>query len=143
MPFAAPQSRHLYLAEGSAWGHHATLVHCAFVTRPSLSQPSIPPPAPPVPRPPKLTTPRLTTISPTNHEWKPALPPCAAGSAIALALLSGGRLPLWAGVLCTAVVSFSLLFIERLGIRVLEVGSVFWGGGGGGALAGGGVGSGR
>ncbi|PNW83321.1 hypothetical protein CHLRE_05g248300v5 [Chlamydomonas reinhardtii] len=42
------------------------------------------------------------------------------GSAIALALLSGGRLPLWAGVLCTAVVSFSLLFIERLGIRVLE-----------------------
>ncbi|KAG2430797.1 hypothetical protein HXX76_009773 [Chlamydomonas incerta] len=42
------------------------------------------------------------------------------GSAIALSLLSGGRLPLWAGVLCTAVVSFSLLFIERLGIRVLE-----------------------
>ncbi|KAG2445110.1 hypothetical protein HYH02_008977 [Chlamydomonas schloesseri] len=42
------------------------------------------------------------------------------GSAIALSLLSGGRLPLWAGVLATAAVSFSLLFIERLGIRVLE-----------------------
>ncbi|KAG2491205.1 hypothetical protein HYH03_010415 [Edaphochlamys debaryana] len=42
------------------------------------------------------------------------------GSSIALALLSGGRLPLWAGVLLTAVGSFSLLFIERLGIRVLE-----------------------
>ncbi|GIL45321.1 hypothetical protein Vafri_2585 [Volvox africanus] len=42
------------------------------------------------------------------------------GSAIALALLSGGRLPLWAGVLLTAADSFALLFIERLGIRVLE-----------------------
>ncbi|KXZ51426.1 hypothetical protein GPECTOR_12g388 [Gonium pectorale] len=42
------------------------------------------------------------------------------GSAIALALLSGGRLPLWAGVLLTAVDSFALLFIERLGVRVLE-----------------------
>ncbi|EFJ51763.1 hypothetical protein VOLCADRAFT_56724, partial [Volvox carteri f. nagariensis] len=42
------------------------------------------------------------------------------GSAIALSLLSGGRLPLWAGVLLTAADSFALLFIERLGIRVLE-----------------------
>ncbi|GFR45519.1 hypothetical protein Agub_g6911, partial [Astrephomene gubernaculifera] len=42
------------------------------------------------------------------------------GSAIALALLSGGRLPLWAGVLLTAADSFALLFIEKLGIRVLE-----------------------
>lgn len=42
------------------------------------------------------------------------------GSAIALALLSGGRLPLWAGVLLTAVCSFVLLFIERFGIRILE-----------------------
>lgn len=44
----------------------------------------------------------------------------AAGSAIAISLLSGGRLPLWAGVLLTAADSFALLFIERLGIRVLE-----------------------
>ena len=39
------------------------------------------------------------------------------GSAIALSLLTGGRLPLWAGVLITAVVSFGLLFIERFGVR--------------------------
>ncbi|GLC38536.1 hypothetical protein PLESTB_001736900 [Pleodorina starrii] len=42
------------------------------------------------------------------------------GSAIALAILSGGRLPLWGGVLLTAADSFALLFIEKLGIRVLE-----------------------
>lgn len=52
----------------------------------------------------------------------PVHPPLAraAGSAIAISLLSGGRLPLWAGVLLTAADSFALLFIERLGIRVLE-----------------------
>eukprot|EP00201_Polytomella_parva_P013731 CAMPEP_0175070430 /NCGR_PEP_ID=MMETSP0052_2-20121109/18711_1 /TAXON_ID=51329 ORGANISM="Polytomella parva, Strain SAG 63-3" /NCGR_SAMPLE_ID=MMETSP0052_2 /ASSEMBLY_ACC=CAM_ASM_000194 /LENGTH=799 /DNA_ID=CAMNT_0016337545 /DNA_START=32 /DNA_END=2431 /DNA_ORIENTATION=- len=42
------------------------------------------------------------------------------GSAIALSLLSGGRLPIWAGVIVTAFTSFFLLFIERLGIRFLE-----------------------
>eukprot|EP00798_Chlamydomonas_sp_ICE-L_P021091 gene21091-27978_t len=43
------------------------------------------------------------------------------GSAIAILLLSGGRVPLWAGVLITALDSFALLFIERFGIRYLEL----------------------
>lgn len=42
------------------------------------------------------------------------------GSAIAILLLSGGRVPLWAGVLITAVDAFLLLFMERLGVRILE-----------------------
>jgi len=42
------------------------------------------------------------------------------GSAIAILLLSGGRVPLWGGVLITAVDAFFLLFLERLGVRLLE-----------------------
>lgn len=39
------------------------------------------------------------------------------GSAIAIQLLSGGRLPLWVGVLVTALDTFFLLYLERLGVR--------------------------
>jgi len=42
------------------------------------------------------------------------------GCAIALSLLTRGAVPLWAGVLVTAVDSFALLLIERLGVRNLE-----------------------
>ena len=42
------------------------------------------------------------------------------GSAIAILLLSHGVIPLWAGVLITAVDSFLILLIERLGVRHLE-----------------------
>ncbi|GAB4814358.1 hypothetical protein N2152v2_001404 [Parachlorella kessleri] len=42
------------------------------------------------------------------------------GTAIALRLLSGGRLPLYAGVLVAAVTAYVLLFLERLGITLLE-----------------------
>ena len=42
------------------------------------------------------------------------------GCAIALSLLTWGAVPLWAGVLVTAVDSFALLLIERLGVRNLE-----------------------
>lgn len=42
------------------------------------------------------------------------------GSAIAIRLLSGGAVPLWAGVLITGVDTFFLLFLERLGARKLE-----------------------
>lgn len=42
------------------------------------------------------------------------------GCAIALRILSGGRLPLWAGVLITATDSFAFLLLERLGTRFLE-----------------------
>jgi natural resistance-associated macrophage protein 2 len=42
------------------------------------------------------------------------------GSAIAISLLTHGWVPLWAGTLITAVDSFLILFIERLGIRHLE-----------------------
>jgi NRAMP (natural resistance-associated macrophage protein)-like metal ion transporter len=42
------------------------------------------------------------------------------GSAIAISLLSNGSIPLWAGVLTTAVTAFILLFVERWGYRALE-----------------------
>lgn len=42
------------------------------------------------------------------------------GSAIAILLLSQGAVPLWAGVIISAVGSFLLLFIERFGVRTLE-----------------------
>lgn len=42
------------------------------------------------------------------------------GSAIAISLLTYGLVPLWAGVLITAVASFLLLLLERLGVRHLE-----------------------
>jgi natural resistance-associated macrophage protein len=38
------------------------------------------------------------------------------GSAIAISLLSGGRVPLWLGVAITGVDAFLLLFLERLGV---------------------------
>ncbi len=42
------------------------------------------------------------------------------GSAIALYILSSGACPLWAGVLVSAVLSFLMLLVERIGIRYLE-----------------------
>ena len=42
------------------------------------------------------------------------------GSAIAISLLTYGAVPLWAGVIVTAVASFVLLLLERLGVRWLE-----------------------
>ncbi|KAK9835822.1 hypothetical protein WJX74_008692 [Apatococcus lobatus] len=42
------------------------------------------------------------------------------GSAIALRVLSQGAIPLWAGVLITALDAFLLLLIERFGVRNLE-----------------------
>lgn len=42
------------------------------------------------------------------------------GSAIAILLLSRGAIPLWLGVLITAVDSFIILLVERLGVRHLE-----------------------
>lgn len=42
------------------------------------------------------------------------------GSAIALLLLSGGVIPLWGGVLLSVALSFSMLLVERCGIRKLE-----------------------
>jgi len=42
------------------------------------------------------------------------------GAGIALLLLSGGALPLWAGVLIAAVAAYILLLLEKLGIRWLE-----------------------
>ncbi len=42
------------------------------------------------------------------------------GSAIAISLLTYGAVPLWAGVLITAVASFMLLLLERWGVRNLE-----------------------
>jgi natural resistance-associated macrophage protein len=42
------------------------------------------------------------------------------GSAIALLLLSQGAIPLWGGVLLSVAVSFSMLLVERFGIRKLE-----------------------
>ena len=43
------------------------------------------------------------------------------GSAIALLILSHGAVPLWAGVLISAVASFMLLLVDRYGVRSLEV----------------------
>lgn len=43
------------------------------------------------------------------------------GTAIALLLLSRGAVPLWAGVLAAAAAAYILLFLERLGVRWLEV----------------------
>ena len=42
------------------------------------------------------------------------------GSAIAILLLTNGRVPIWAGVLITAADSFAILLVERLGVRLLE-----------------------
>jgi natural resistance-associated macrophage protein len=42
------------------------------------------------------------------------------GSAIALLLLSGGAVPLWGGVLLSVAMSFSMLLVERCGVRSLE-----------------------
>ncbi|PRW44606.1 metal transporter Nramp3 [Chlorella sorokiniana] len=43
------------------------------------------------------------------------------GTALALLLLSGGAMPLWAGVLVAAASAYLMLFLERLGVRYLEV----------------------
>ncbi|KAI3922378.1 hypothetical protein MKX01_006067 [Papaver californicum] len=42
------------------------------------------------------------------------------GSAIAIKILSNGYLPLWAGVLITAIDCFIFLFLENYGVRKLE-----------------------
>lgn len=42
------------------------------------------------------------------------------GSAIAIKILSGGTIPLWAGVLITALDCFVFLFLENYGVRKLE-----------------------
>ncbi|XP_022768691.1 metal transporter Nramp2 [Durio zibethinus] len=42
------------------------------------------------------------------------------GSAIAIQILSNGALPLWAGVLITALDCFIFLFLENYGVRKLE-----------------------
>lgn len=42
------------------------------------------------------------------------------GSAIAISLLTYNVVPLWAGVLITAVASFLLLLLEQAGVRFLE-----------------------
>uniref|UniRef100_F6VMS4 Solute carrier family 11 member 2 n=1 Tax=Ciona intestinalis TaxID=7719 RepID=F6VMS4_CIOIN len=42
------------------------------------------------------------------------------GSAIAFSLLSGGRIPLWAGVLITASDAFAFLLLDKYGLRKLE-----------------------
>jgi natural resistance-associated macrophage protein len=42
------------------------------------------------------------------------------GSAIALLLLSRGAIPLWGGVLLSVALSFTMLLVERCGIRKLE-----------------------
>jgi natural resistance-associated macrophage protein len=43
------------------------------------------------------------------------------GSAIALLILSQGAIPLWGGVLLSAVASFMLLLVDRYGMRALEM----------------------
>ena len=42
------------------------------------------------------------------------------GTAIALALLTGGALPLWGGVVLAAGAAYVLLLLERVGHRTLE-----------------------
>lgn len=42
------------------------------------------------------------------------------GGAVALNTLSSGAIPLWAGVLITAVTAFGCLLLERAGMRMLE-----------------------
>ncbi|XP_040842445.1 natural resistance-associated macrophage protein 1 [Ochotona curzoniae] len=42
------------------------------------------------------------------------------GTAIALSLLSAGRIPLWGGVLITVVDTFFFLFLDNYGLRKLE-----------------------
>jgi len=60
-----------------------------------------------------LPSPFLTSLSP---------PLCllqrlqeVVGSAIAISILSGGRVPIWAGSLITAVDTFTFLFLEQYG----------------------------
>ncbi|XP_011312183.1 protein Malvolio isoform X2 [Fopius arisanus] len=43
------------------------------------------------------------------------------GTAIALNLLSGGWIPLWAGVLITIIDTFTFLFLDKYGLRKLEL----------------------
>jgi NRAMP (natural resistance-associated macrophage protein)-like metal ion transporter len=43
------------------------------------------------------------------------------GSAIAIAILSGGVIPLWAGCILISVTAFMLLLLDRCGFRQLEI----------------------
>ncbi|VEL09072.1 unnamed protein product [Protopolystoma xenopodis] len=42
------------------------------------------------------------------------------GTAIAINLLSSGRVPLWAGVIITIADTFTFLFLDKYGLRKLE-----------------------
>jgi hypothetical protein len=42
------------------------------------------------------------------------------GSALAITILSGGHIPLWAGCIIVSLSAFSLLLLEQLGFRQLE-----------------------
>ena len=56
------------------------------------------------------------------HRTSPhPLLPQVIGTALALLLLSGGAIPLWGGVLLAAVSAYTMLFLERLGVRYLEL----------------------
>lgn len=65
--------------------------------------------------------------SPNNHPHQPsgAVAPTGRsqviGTALALLLLTGGGVPLWAGVLLAAAGAYTMLFLERLGARWLEL----------------------
>lgn len=43
------------------------------------------------------------------------------GSAIALSILSGGAIPLWAGCILISISAFLLLLLDRFGFRQLEI----------------------
>ncbi len=61
-----------------------------------------------------------TAFFPPSHVL---VPPATQviGTALALLLLSGGAMPLWAGVLVAAASAYLMLFLERLGVRYLEI----------------------
>lgn len=56
-----------------------------------------------------------------NTTPRPPPAPQVIGTAIALLLLSRGAVPLWGGVLVAAGSAYTILFLERLGVRYLEV----------------------
>lgn len=42
------------------------------------------------------------------------------GSALAIGILSNGKIPLWGGALITGIDTFTFLLLERYGLRKLE-----------------------
>lgn len=67
------------------------------------------------PRPARLALWAMTEIAIIGSDIQEVI-----GSAIAILLLTNGRVPIWAGVLITAADSFAILLVERLGVRLLE-----------------------